>query len=153
VERLVREAQERGAFDRLPGAGQPLRLEDDAWAGEWAMAYHVVKLAGETLPWIALGREIEADRDRLQALLDRAAAHFRAREAAAVAEPDEAAQLEVERLRARAQYLEETAVLDQKLVEYSFVVPSRRLDQGRLPPHIAAQRFDAACPPFPRRVL
>jgi DnaJ homolog subfamily C member 28 len=149
VERLIREAQERGEFDRLPGAGKPLQLEDDRWAGDWAMAYHVVRLAGETLPWIALGREIEADRERLQGLLDRTADHFRDRQA----EADAAAtrQLEAERLRARATYLEAAANLDKKLAEYSFLVPTRRLDPGRLPPQVAAQRFDAACPPFPRQ--
>jgi DnaJ family protein C protein 28 len=151
VERLIREAQERGEFDRLPGAGKPLEFEDDRWAGDWAMAYHVVKLAGETLPWIALGREIEADRERLQTLLDRTAEHFRGLPAAAEADPDAARQLEAERLRARASYLETAAELDKKLAEYSFLVPTRRLDPGRLPPHVAAQRFDAACPPFPRR--
>jgi hypothetical protein len=151
VERLIQEAQERGEFDRLPGAGKPLRLEDDRWAGDWAMAYHVVRLAGETLPWIALGREIEADRERLQSLLDRTAGRFRDRQAEAEADPAAARQLEAERLRARATYLEAAADLDKKLTEYSFLVPTRRLDPGRLPPHVAAARFDAACPPFPRQ--
>lgn len=34
VERIIREAQEEGAFDRLPGAGKPLPLTgvlEDAW--------------------------------------------------------------------------------------------------------------------------
>jgi hypothetical protein len=29
VERLIREARERGEFDDLPGAGRPLDLDDD----------------------------------------------------------------------------------------------------------------------------
>ena len=37
------------------------------------MAYHVLKLAGETLPWIALGREIDEAQARLRALLRDAA--------------------------------------------------------------------------------
>lgn len=29
IDRQIREAQERGAFDNLPGAGRPLHLDDD----------------------------------------------------------------------------------------------------------------------------
>ena len=29
----------------------------------------------------------------------------------------------------------------------SFQIPSRQLEKGRLPPHVAAAQFDAACPP------
>ena len=40
IERQVREAQERGAFDNLPGAGKPLRNLDapftaERWARDW----------------------------------------------------------------------------------------------------------------------
>src|SRR5439155_7280479 len=67
VDRQIREAQERGAFDDLPGAGHPLPREP--WEGDWALAHHVLKLAGETLPWISLGRDIDAAHARLQAML------------------------------------------------------------------------------------
>jgi hypothetical protein len=99
----------------------------ESWDEEWGLAYHVLKLAGETLPWIALGRDIEAAQTRLAALL---------RSAAPLVGP--------ERARARDRYLREAAALDKLLVEYAFVVPSRQLERGRLPAHIAAARFDAA---------
>ena len=63
IDRLIREAQERGEFDNLPGAGKPLSVEP--WKDEWGMAHHVLKQAGETLPWIALGKEIEEYREQL----------------------------------------------------------------------------------------
>ena len=87
----------------------------------------MLKLAGETLPWISLGREIEAAQTRLQAMLD-----------------DAASLCGGERLRARERYLREAAALDKLLEEYAFLVPSRQLERGRLPPHIAAARFEAA---------
>jgi hypothetical protein len=79
------------------------------------------------LPWITLGREIEAAESRLAALLQAAAPLVGA-----------------ERARARERYLREAAALDKLLEEYAFVVPSRQLERGRLPPHIAATRFGAA---------
>jgi hypothetical protein len=42
--------------------------------------------------------------------------------------------------------LREAAELDERLAEFNFLVPSRSLDKGRLPPHIAARQFDHACP-------
>ena len=137
IDRVIREAQERGDFDNLPGMGKPLPPE--RWEGEWALAHHVLKLAGETLPWIALGNEIEADRQRLRDFLDRSARRLQARRGT----PG----WDEERLRARARYLEQAADLDRKLVRYTFAVPTDRLDKGRLPPHVAERQFDAACPP------
>jgi hypothetical protein len=87
----------------------------------------VLKLAGETLPWISLGREIEAAQARLKAML---------RDAAKLSGG--------ERQRARERYLREAAAVDKLLEEYAFLVPTRRLERGRLPPHIAAAQFDAA---------
>ncbi|MBV9545423.1 MAG: hypothetical protein JOY61_13725, partial [Chloroflexi bacterium] len=100
----------------------------DSWgSGDWALAYHVLKQAGETLPWIALGRDIEA----AQAALDKL------RESARSLPPGEQAS-------ARERYLREAAALDKMLLEYSFLIPSRRLEKGRLPPHIAARQWDSA---------
>ncbi len=124
VERQIREAQERGEFDNLPGAGKPLPM--DSWGGEWGLAFHVLKQAGETLPWIALGQDIDAAQARLG----------RIRAGARGLRGDE-------RARARERYLREAAALDKMLEEYAFQVPSRNLDRGRLPPHVAARQFDA----------
>ena len=34
VEERIQRAQEEGVFDNLPGKGQPLKLDDDAWIPE-----------------------------------------------------------------------------------------------------------------------
>jgi hypothetical protein len=125
VDDQIREAQARGDFDNLPGQGKPLHLED--WDREWGMAYHVLKQAGETLPWIALGRDIEEAQARLRDMLSRVPRIPRA-----------------ELARARDRYLREAAALDKLLEEYAFMVPVRHLERGRLPQHIAAAQFDAA---------
>ncbi len=129
IDQQIREAQERGDFDRLPGLGQPLR--DEEWDGEWGLAHHVLKQAGETLPWITLGRDIEAAQEHLRQQLD-AARRLR---------PGP------ERDRARARYLQDAAALDKMLEEYAFTVPVRHLERGRLPRHLAERNFDAVSPP------
>jgi hypothetical protein len=128
VEKQIREAQERGAFDALPGYGKPLTGE--SWDGDWGLAHHVLRQAGETLPWISLGQDIE----RAQAALRRQLEHAR------ILRPGP------ERERARVRYLKDAASLDKLLEDYAFSVPVRSLERGRLPAHIAAHQFDAAIP-------
>jgi hypothetical protein len=140
IEQIIREAQERGLFDNLAGAGKPLELEDDSAAGDWAMAFRMLRSAGETLPWIALGKEIEADQARLGADLERTAERLRP------LRPDPEAH-ELERRHLRERYLAAAAALDKKLFLYNAQVPSFRLDKGRLPRHAAELRFDRLCPP------
>ncbi len=126
IDQQIREAQERGDFDNLPGQGRPLPLEP--WEGDWALAHHVLRQAGETLPWISLGREIEAAQAHLARLL---------RDAASLSTD--------QRQRARERYLREAAALDALLKEYAFLVPVRQLERGRLPQQVAARQFDEAC--------
>jgi hypothetical protein len=73
VERQIREAMEDGRFDDLPHQGRPLPAEDDAYAGEWALAYHVLRNAGAAPPWIEADKDVRAILDRQEAILARAA--------------------------------------------------------------------------------
>jgi hypothetical protein len=59
AERRIIEAINRGEFDNLPGAGQPLELVDDSHVPEdLRMAYKVLKNAGYVPPEISLRKEI-----------------------------------------------------------------------------------------------
>jgi hypothetical protein len=77
-----------------------------------------------------MARDIEAAETRLESLV---------RDAAGLTDRERA------RERSRERYLREAAALDKLLQEYAFAVPVRGLERGRLPPHIAAARFDKAC--------
>lgn len=66
TERLIREAQERGEFDDLPGHGRPIRLDDDPYAGEMALAWHVLRNAGAAPPWIEADKEVRRLREQLE---------------------------------------------------------------------------------------
>lgn len=72
IERQIREAREAGKFDDLPFRGEPIPLEDDAAAGDWALAHHILKNANMVPPWIATDREVRDLLARRDAILSRA---------------------------------------------------------------------------------
>ncbi len=77
VEQMIREARERGEFDNLPGAGKPLDLSDNPFAGEWQSAFRIARNAGAAPLWVELDREIAAERERLREMAPAARATCR----------------------------------------------------------------------------
>jgi DnaJ family protein C protein 28 len=71
----IREAMAAGAFDNLPGAGKPLNLDENSYAGDRQMAFHVLKSSGTLPRELELGKEIDGD----QAQIDRLLAELRHR--------------------------------------------------------------------------
>lgn len=60
AERRIREAQQQGEFDNLPGEGAPLALDDDALVpAELRAGYRLLKNAGYLPPQLQLRREID----------------------------------------------------------------------------------------------
>jgi DnaJ homologue, subfamily C, member 28, conserved domain len=72
IDRQVREAMDEGKFDNLPHQGEPLPLVDDSAAGEWALAYRMLKGASFAPPWIETDKEVRALLARRDAILERA---------------------------------------------------------------------------------
>ena len=71
AERRIAEAIEKGQLDNLPGAGQPLKLEDDSNVPEdLRMAYKILKNAGCVPPEVALRKEISKAEDLLSDMED-----------------------------------------------------------------------------------
>ena len=59
AEQKILDAQARGEFDDLPGAGRPLPLDDDALVPEdLRVAYRILKNAGFVPPEVEVRREI-----------------------------------------------------------------------------------------------
>jgi hypothetical protein len=73
VERQLREAMDEGKFDDLPFQGERIPFENDTAAGDWALAFHMLRNAGVAPPWIEADKEVRVLLDRLEALLVRAA--------------------------------------------------------------------------------
>jgi len=71
AEERIREAQEAGAFDNLPGKGKPLALEDATWVPEeLRMAYHILRNAHVLPPEAELLKEIHTLEDLLKYIED-----------------------------------------------------------------------------------
>lgn len=73
IERQIREAAERGQFDNLPHQGEPLPIDDNPYAGEWGLAFHLLKNEGVAPPWIEADKEVRELLGRRDAILARAA--------------------------------------------------------------------------------
>lgn len=71
AERRIAEAQERGEFDDLPGAGRPLHLEDMSHVPpELRMAYTILRNANCLPPELAERKEIQKLADLLETCTD-----------------------------------------------------------------------------------
>ena len=77
VDRQIREAMEDGRFDDLPYRGEPLPVEDETYAGEWALAFRMLRNAGIAPPWIEADKEVRELLARRDALVARAAGSSR----------------------------------------------------------------------------
>lgn len=76
IDRAIREAQRRGDFDNLAGAGKPLAVEDNPFAGELGTAFGILKNAGMAPLWIELDKEVRAAEAALNELRHRTARRF-----------------------------------------------------------------------------
>ncbi|MBC8417643.1 MAG: DUF1992 domain-containing protein [Proteobacteria bacterium] len=71
VEKRIREAQESGEFDNLPGRGEPLHIEDDSHIPEdLRLAYKILKNADCIPPELQLRKEIRQMEDMLEGIPD-----------------------------------------------------------------------------------
>ena len=105
IERKIREAMEEGAFDDLPHQGARLPIQDDSAAGDWALAYRMLRNAGAAPPWIESDKAVRAlldERDRLVARATRRGAAGHAQSRVELARIVEAANRAIERVNAEA---------------------------------------------------
>jgi hypothetical protein len=129
IDRQIRQAQERGMFDNLRGAGKPLAPDDPnvrAYAGDDAMGLKILK-DNQALPaWIELNREIDAERQRCRRILD----YY-------VAERDRD-----RRARFADDYRRKVGELNTKIDQYNLIVPARTLEQIRIRPELELRDAD-----------
>ena len=71
IERKIKEAQEKGEIDNLPGEGEPLKLDDDRHIPEdLRLAYKILKNADCVPPEIETKKEIRRMEDLLENIQD-----------------------------------------------------------------------------------
>lgn len=123
IEDLIQKAIEAGKFDNLSGKGKPLHLEDNPLADpEWKMAYHILKNAGFSLPWLETRRDILEELEKHRFSL-RQAWEWRQ---AALARGEEAKWVEAEWQRALSAFQEKLAQLNQRIRTFNLQAPNER---------------------------
>jgi hypothetical protein len=71
IESRIKKAQDEGAFENLPGSGQPLPIEDDRHIPEdLRMVHKVLKNADCLPPEVQLRKEIRTTEDLLAGMTD-----------------------------------------------------------------------------------
>ena len=76
IEARIKKAQDEGAFENLPGSGQPLQLEHDPHIPEdLRMAYKVLKNADCLPPEVQLRKEIRTTEELLAGMTDTGKKH------------------------------------------------------------------------------
>ncbi|MFN8450789.1 MAG: DUF1992 domain-containing protein [Anaerolineae bacterium] len=66
IDEQIKDAIRQGHFADLPGAGKPLKLDDDAHTPDHLRVAHKLMRDNDLVPdWIAQGRELDAAREKL----------------------------------------------------------------------------------------
>ncbi len=124
VEEQIRRAREAGAFENLPGTGEPLDWQENPYADPaWRAAQHLLKSNGFSLPWLENRRTIEDDLAAARQLI-RHAARRRA-EVSASGVHDQAWNHAVQTFEVTIE------ALNRRIFDYNLEVPSARFQ--RLP--------------------
>lgn len=77
IDRLIRESMDRGEFDNLPGSGQPIDLTENPYEKpELRPVHRLLRNAGFAPAWIEERKDIDAEFQRVYAILCRAKALY-----------------------------------------------------------------------------
>jgi hypothetical protein len=113
ADRKIQEAMDEGAFDRLTGAGQPLRLDDDPFEDpSLRMAHRLLRNNGFAPWWIEESKDLDCAASQLRSELT-------------------AGRIAVEEFRRRA------AALNRRMAVYNLQAPSISAHKLPLDPNAA----------------
>jgi hypothetical protein len=132
AERQIREAIQAGEFDNLPGAGQPLAVEENPYVPEdMRLAFKVLENAGVVPDWIALANAIDAETALWRRHADEHFNTLRRRLDTAVAHPgalkglrEEIRNLKAMHGRATEHHLALMAEINRKIRYYNAIIPT-----------------------------
>ena len=129
IEEKIRQGFDEGAFDNLPGKGQPLKLDDENPFEDpsMRMGYRLLRNNGFTLPWIQEQKEIATEAERLRVELARAWAQAERMRTMG----GDRWQAELRWRKSATTFRRHVAELNERIRHYNFQTPSDRFQ--RLP--------------------
>jgi len=120
IEEIIQKAMQEGAFDNLPGKGQPLDLDDNPHLDpEWQLAYHLLKENGYAPEFIEKRQVIELELAEARAALARSWA-WRAQ---ALQDGKPSDWVEAEWTRAKAKFEEQMGKINKQIRDYNLTIP------------------------------
>ena len=126
----LNEAADRGAFDNLPGAGEPLRLNDHPnEPPDMRMANKLLKDNDLTPAWIGDRKALQTEIQALRATMQR---HWTQTRARAGAPETNAGALTSAWNRALLQWEEQIADLNRRIADLNITLPLWRMELHRL---------------------
>ncbi len=140
VEKLILEAQERGDFDNLPGAGKPLDLSENPFVpADWRMAYRLLAKSGHAPDVVEADKENRARIAKLEQRLDRFVRRWQG------LSPQERRAKGVEREQRLAEYADEIRQINRQIDAYNSYAP-RAMSRGTLLPDAMLRAARARLP-------
>jgi len=151
IDQQIREAQERGEFDNLPGKGKPLDLTPNPYAQEQELAYKILKDAGYAPEWIELDKVIRGKLERARSSLARSWAWRQERLADLAARSDSWANAERARAvdgwqRAVAAFELEVEAINREIRDLNLKVPSARFQRRKVDAAGEVARIESGLP-------
>jgi DnaJ homolog subfamily C member 28 len=148
IDEQIHEAQARGDFDNLPGAGKPLYLDENPFSGDKAMAYSLLKQNGYAPPEVELAKEIRTRFEKAQEKLEKLRQQRRslcARRIPPSGSEKRAFNDAVE--KATAQYDQSLHELNRKILNLNLITPSP-MHMPMFEVEKLVQEFRDSCPPI-----
>jgi DnaJ family protein C protein 28 len=137
IDQQIREAQDRGQFDNLPGKGKPLDLTPNPYAQDRELAFKVLKDAGYAPDWIELDKAIRGKLEQVQATLTRQWQWRETRLGELANRSDSWSMAEQERVRhswrkAIVAFEQEIAAINAEITELNLKVPAPRFQRPKI---------------------
>jgi DnaJ family protein C protein 28 len=137
IDQQIREAEEQGIFNDLPGKGQPLDLTPNPYARDWEIAFKILKDAGHAPEWIELDKAIRHRLEQARTTLARSWEWRVARLGELAGCSDSWSEAERRRVmeswqRAIATFRQETQAINDKIADLNLKVPSARFQRLRV---------------------
>ncbi len=126
VDQLLENAQNEGAFDRLPGTGKPLQFEDESHIPEeLRMAHRLLKEHDLVPEWIMMAKDIDVMQERLIKTMRRGLRAYQGvlGDADRANDNDRRQKAQLTWRRTQQSYAELGAKLNREILRYNLKVP------------------------------